>query len=359
MPRARCQGTTKDRSPFAHAENPVMRSSFVFDFRHGVTTIGIVETLVKYVDGHRIILKVDMHCGWGPSGVFGDVRERFLDDPVYREVHAWWKLQSLTTLAEVDLDTGRSKLSQQLINVVNARGRSEARAVGVIAPQDTQYSPEFFEGRAAGHLHRRQGFTSFFGLQVKHVATDARLDRYDAEAMGDNVVQLPGDLKALFGNGLLGSFDLSALALIGLNCEPANIGPSGAHAVADKPGRPGHDDIGYVVSLCRMHNGGDPERRQEHTFDCAQCDDGGPAFVVRGHDVEGKGYDGYSGEISSKHKCCCKGTGDHDEHGNRVSPTQGERNGGDTQRCCEEDDVVRIILAVVTNEQGAEAPREE
>lgn len=359
MPWARGQGTTKDCCPLAHADNPVMRSSFVFGSRHRVTTIGVVNSFVKYVDGHRTILKVDVHCGWGSSGVLRDVRERLLDDAIYGEIQARWEFHSFTTLLELDLDTRRSKLHQQLINVVDARGRSQARGVGVIAPQDTQYSPELFKGRAAGHLHRSQGLTSFFGLHVKHVATDARLDRYDAEAMGDNVVQLPSDLKALFSNGLLGSFDLSTLALLGLSCESGNVRTPGAHTVADEPGRPGHDDIGCVVSVRRMHDGGNPERRQEHTLDDAQSDDGGPTFVVSGHDVESEGYDGHSGEILSKHKYSCKGAGDHNEHGNRVSPTEGEGKRGDTQCRCEQNDVKGMRLGVITNEQGCEAPREE
>ena len=193
-----------------------------------------------------------------------------------------------------DLQPGAAALIQEVIEITDTGSRDEAGPVGVVAPEHPEHPTELIECRAAGGLHRRQ--TPFAPLQVACRAHGAHpgLDGDDAQAVGHDVVQLPGDLEPLLTDGLLRPLDLPTLTLLGLLGHPGNVGTPGADAVAHEPGGcPGQDRVeGQMVTKWPLPDGFADQERPGRQAGGAERDDRFPPFVAGGDGVEGKATSG-------------------------------------------------------------------
>jgi hypothetical protein len=76
--------------------------------------------------------------------------------------------------------------------------RGWARVVGfVVAAQQAQQAPQFVERATAGLLDRTQRPECLVGTGRSNPAADARLNGNDAQAVGEHVMQFPGDPQPL------------------------------------------------------------------------------------------------------------------------------------------------------------------
>nr|BFE36242.1 hypothetical protein GCM10010200_084930 [Actinomadura rugatobispora] len=62
----------------------------------------------------------------------------------------------------------------------------------------------FGEGAPARGLDDAQGVQGLLGAGLRHVDGDTRLDRDEAHAVRDDIVQLAGYAEAFVGDGLVG-----------------------------------------------------------------------------------------------------------------------------------------------------------
>ena len=176
---------------------------------------------VSVVDGHPALRR---------ARVAYDVGDRLLDDPVRGQLDVGGYRPSLSPPSHLDANAGLRGGGDQPVHVGQSRCRAERRRFGVGArlplAQPAEDPPQPGERLPAGGFDRPQRVAGLGRLGVHDPAAHTGLDRDDADAVRDHVVQFAGDAQPLGGDRL----DR------GLGAERLGVPPAGAHGIADHPG---------------------------------------------------------------------------------------------------------------------------
>ena len=134
------------------------------------------------------------------GGVFDRVRQPLLHESVSRQVDAGRQRHRLAFDIEVRGEPGVAGLRDELVDPTQARLRRQRWAFRWIAQSSDDLS-HLGERLAPGLLHCEEGL-AFLGLFGAEQPTHSRrLDRHDAEAVADDVVQFAGDAGAFLDDG--------------------------------------------------------------------------------------------------------------------------------------------------------------
>jgi hypothetical protein len=135
-------------------------------------------------------------------GVLERVGQRLLHDPVRRDVDARRQLDRLALDHDLDWQPRRTGARDELVEPPQARRRRERQLRLVVAqqPQRTAHLAERLLARVLDHVERAPCLVD---VVVEHPPAPARLQHNEADRVGDDVVQLAGDPRALLGDGLL------------------------------------------------------------------------------------------------------------------------------------------------------------
>jgi len=164
-------------------------------------------------------------------GVPDHVRERLLQDPERRQVGAGGQRARLAVGAHRDIQTGRPSARDEPVEVGHARRRRGRDPLTGLA-QRAQHRLYLHERILAGLLDRRQRRARLLGTFVHQFEGDAGLDVDHRDAVGQDVVQLSGDVQALLARSPARGLELGAPGLGGL----ASSHPTQLAAVADQLG---------------------------------------------------------------------------------------------------------------------------
>ena len=124
------------------------------------------------------------------------VGQAFLNDPIGGEVDPAWKRERLPVDVQLDGQPGAADLVQQCVEAVEAGLRHELHFLP-FASHRGQEASHLGERRAAGPLHAPERF-AVLGERVGELVPDgADLEHHHADGVGDDVVELARDPRAL------------------------------------------------------------------------------------------------------------------------------------------------------------------
>jgi ABC-type multidrug transport system fused ATPase/permease subunit len=145
---------------------------------------------------------------------------------------------------------------------------------------------------------------------------------------------------------------LSTLPLLRLKAQTDDIGPAGPDAVPNEPCRAARDDVGCEVVdiLSDVPSGGvyqchKAKRGKEGQAHSAKRHDRGAAIKLRSDGVERKYCDRGESETLAEQRRHDQPAGDDDEDGERVLPSECDRDRGQDQ-CNHQQGDVRVLLAL-------------
>jgi hypothetical protein len=152
--------------------------------------------VVHHVDRHRVGVSPDANVRAGRSGVLERIRQRFLNDPVDRELKCRRQVVVRALDRELDGEAGGTHGRGERFQLGDA-GLQRKRGTAVALALHAQEAAHLDEGLAAAALdlleRRRRRM-----LVLRACA--AGLQNDDAEVVRDDVVQLARKSRALIGN---------------------------------------------------------------------------------------------------------------------------------------------------------------
>ena len=132
-----------------------------------------------------------------PGRVPADVRERLLQDPVRAQVDAGGQRRHGALERQRHRRSGRTGRLHELVQPLEARLRVARRLRVRVLAEDAEKPPHLRERVARGLADRREVRLAFLGEALGGEARALRLNRDRGDVVRDDVVQVPGDARAL------------------------------------------------------------------------------------------------------------------------------------------------------------------
>jgi hypothetical protein len=224
----------------------------------------------------------DVHHDVRGRGVFQHVRQRLLHDPVRRQIHARGQRSRLALDMQLGGQAGRARRPQKVVDVGQPRPGIE-RPVGRSA-QHTEDPLQLGQRLPAGLLHNIERVPFLVLIRSQQPAHSAGVQGHDADAVRDDVVQLPGDFEPLLRHRRVRPL------LRDLRAEIAH-----RERAADRPGQQDQhrriEQVGRCPALVQQD--GRPDQQDRH-------DDGHnrtPRVEGRRTDREKRGQNGGEGGV--------------------------------------------------------------
>jgi hypothetical protein len=314
---------------FAHADQPVARAP--------VRTGGRAETVVGALELDRVRAVAHHHRRTAGSGVLEGVGESLLGDPVDREVERGRDGRPLALVVHGHVEAGRAHLGGEGIEIVDAAlGRQVGGGGRAQHGHDPAQLGERVPARAFHCLQRSGGPLR---IALHHPAGSRRLDRHDAHAVRDHVVDVARQPLALGGCGreLLLPFELQ-LDHAPFRGDRGGLG--GAQAVREDPDHQRREDVGRAprevtqrreVQLVPHHDPtrGDECRGDPHAPPELEGDHGDRNRQQGQHRIPGRGEDPQQHRHHEHRECQGEHPGPLTErsHGPKVPSRQARAHG--------------------------------
>ena len=186
---ARAHLAAEDLDTLAHAGEPVS----------GVVARRRPRAVVAHLDPHLVGRVADRHVRVAGAGVLERVGQTLLDDPVRGEVDRARQPAGLTLDVELHGQARSADLVQQRLDPVEAGLGRQVDPFAVLAQRAEQVA-HLRERRAARLLDVLERLTVRCARVGEPVPDGAHLEHHHADGVGDDVVQLAGDPRALFGD---------------------------------------------------------------------------------------------------------------------------------------------------------------
>ena len=228
---SRAHLTTVELDAFADADEPVAEA---------VARCAAVA-VVPYLDPQLVRPVADDHVRVARVRVPQCVGQALLDDPIRREVDSARKRERLTVDVQLDGQPGAADLVQQRVEAVQPGLRHELHFL-TVASHRRQEASHLGQGHAPGALDALERIAVLVERIGQLVPDGADLEHHHADCVGDDVVELARDPRALlrhrdprccltvaFGpdRAFLGGLGLVGALTQGVAGEPGDDEPKG------------------------------------------------------------------------------------------------------------------------------------
>ena len=176
----------------------------------------------------------DDDLGMAGARVLDRVGQPLLDEPVGGEVDARRQRLGRPLDPELDGQPELARVRDQPVQVLEARLGCE-RGRLLRAPEHADHAPHLGERLAAGLLDDEQGLALLLLVRLEEPPRRRRLDGHHADAVADDVVELPRDAAALVGDGELRLLDPLSLGPLEAFLRHLRLVALAAEAEPDRP----------------------------------------------------------------------------------------------------------------------------
>ena len=149
----------------------------------------------------------DRHADARAGRVAQRVRQRLLHDPVGGHVEPGRQLDGLTVHGQRRVEPRAADLLHELVDAPQRWLRRQLGA-GIALAQDAQHPVQLADRLAAGLLDAVEHLALAGLVLAQHAPDGARLQHHHGHAVGDGVVELARDPRALVGHGRARVLDL-------------------------------------------------------------------------------------------------------------------------------------------------------
>jgi hypothetical protein len=156
----------------------------------------VALAVVAYLDLQLVRPIADDHVRVAGVRVLERVCQALLDDAIRREVEPTWQWERLAVHVQLDGEPGAADLVQERVEAVEAGLRRELRLLAVAAHRGQQ-APHLGERHAAGTLDAGERIAVLRERVGELVPDGADLEDHHAHCVGDDVVELACDPRAL------------------------------------------------------------------------------------------------------------------------------------------------------------------